>query len=113
LKRYENAQGRFTLSFLAVPGNEDAQGELTYNWDAQKYPGGRNFGHIAYPVDNIYESCQGLMDGGVTINRRRKLLGSSDRVLQRQDGYAAVDPDLLGRTCVIGHGRTGIEMVRA
>ncbi len=69
LKRYENEQGRFTLSFLAVPGNEDAQVELTYNWDAQKYPGGRNFGHIAYLVDNIYESCQRLMDGGVTINR--------------------------------------------
>ena len=62
-------QGRFTLVFLAAPGDEDAQVELTFNWDPQEYDGGRNFGHLAYAVDNIYESCQRLMDLGVTINR--------------------------------------------
>jgi lactoylglutathione lyase len=69
LNRYENEQGRFTLSFLAVPGDETAQVELTWNWDAEEYAGGRNFGHIAYAVDDIYAACQRLMDGGVTINR--------------------------------------------
>jgi len=69
LRRYDNEGGRFTLIFLAAPGDEDAQVELTYNWDAQEYAGGRNFGHLAYRVENIYESCQRLMDGGVTINR--------------------------------------------
>jgi lactoylglutathione lyase len=69
LGRYENEQGRFTLCFLAVPGNEDAQVELTWNWDTHEYSGGRNFGHIAYAVDNIYEVCRRLMDAGVTLNR--------------------------------------------
>ena len=68
-RRIENEKGRFTLVFLAAPGNEDAQVELTYNWDAQEYSGGRNFGHLAYRVENIYETCQRLMDAGVTINR--------------------------------------------
>lgn len=67
--RKDVPQGRFTLVFLAAPGDEDAQVELTFNWDPQEYDGGRNFGHLAYSVDNIYESCQRLMDGGVTINR--------------------------------------------
>jgi lactoylglutathione lyase len=67
--RKESEQGRFTLVFLAVPGDEDAQVELTYNWDEKGYAGGRNFGHLAYRVDNIYETCQRLMDAGVTINR--------------------------------------------
>jgi len=67
--RKEVPQGQFTLVFLAAPGDEDAQVELTFNWDSQEYDGGRNFGHLAYAVDNIYESCQRLMDGGVTINR--------------------------------------------
>ena len=67
--RKEVPQGRFTLVFLAAPGDEDAQVELTFNWDPQEYDGGRDFGHLAYAVDNIYESCQRLMDGGVTINR--------------------------------------------
>ena len=67
--RKEVPQGRFTLVFLAAPGDEDAQVELTFNWDPQEYDGGRNFGHLAYAVDNIYESCQRLMDMGVTINR--------------------------------------------
>ena len=67
--RKEVPQGRFTLVFLAAPGDEDAQVELTFNWDPQEYEGGRNFGHLAYAVDDIYDSCQRLMDGGVTINR--------------------------------------------
>ena len=67
--RKEVPQGRFTLVFLAAPGDEDAQVELTFNWDPQEYDGGRNFGHLAYAVDDIYESCQRLMDMGVTINR--------------------------------------------
>jgi lactoylglutathione lyase len=69
LKRYDSDAGRFTLIFLAVPGDEDAQVELTHNWDEAGYGEGRNFGHLAYKVDNIYESCQRLMAGGVTINR--------------------------------------------
>jgi len=69
LNRYESAQGRFTLVFLAARGDETAQVELTYNWDPEDYDEGRNFGHLAYQVDNIYELCQKLMDAGVTINR--------------------------------------------
>ena len=69
LRRTEVPQGRFTLVFLAAPGDENAQVELTFNWDPQEYDGGRNFGHLAYAVDDIYESCQRLMDMGVTINR--------------------------------------------
>jgi lactoylglutathione lyase len=65
----ENEKGRFTLVFLAAPGDEDAQVELTYNWDPESYTGGRNFGHLAYAVDDIYATCQRLMDSGVTINR--------------------------------------------
>lgn len=67
--RFENEQGRFTLVFLAAPGDENAQVELTWNWDKQAYDGGRNFGHLAYRVENIYETCQRLLDAGVTINR--------------------------------------------
>ncbi|EAT09307.1 Glyoxalase/bleomycin resistance protein/dioxygenase [Sphingomonas sp. SKA58] len=75
VRRLDNEQGRFTLVFLAAPGDEDAQVELTYNWPAEDgspaevYEGGRNFGHLAYRVENIYETCQRLMDAGVTINR--------------------------------------------
>jgi len=69
LRRYDNEQGRFTLCFLALPGNEDAQIELTYNWDPEAYSGGRNFGHVAYEVDDIYAICKKLMNAGVTINR--------------------------------------------
>ncbi len=69
LRRVEQQAGRFTLVFLAAPGDESAQVELTWNWDPEKLAGGRNFGHLAYQVDNIYEVCQRLMDGGVTINR--------------------------------------------
>ena len=62
-------QGRFTLIFLGVPGDDIAEVELTHNWDEQGYSGGRNFGHLAFRVEDIYAACQRLMDGGVTINR--------------------------------------------
>ncbi|MHA6692833.1 VOC family protein [Devosia sp. A449] len=68
-RRTENEKGRFTLIFLAAPGDESAQVELTYNWDPEEYTGGRNFGHLAYRVKDIYQLCQHLMDMGVTINR--------------------------------------------
>jgi lactoylglutathione lyase len=67
--RYDSEQGRFTLVFLAAPGDEEAQVELTHNWDPEKYGEGRNFGHLAYRVDDIYALCQKLMDAGVTISR--------------------------------------------
>jgi lactoylglutathione lyase len=69
VNRMESEQGRFTLIFMAAPGDEDAQVELTHNWDPEPYDGGRNFGHLAYRVDDIYATCQRLMDAGVTINR--------------------------------------------
>jgi len=69
VNRKEVPAGRFTLIFLAAPGDESAQVELTFNWDPEEYDGGRNFGHLAYAVDDIYASCQRLMDAGVTINR--------------------------------------------
>ena len=69
IKRYDSEEGRFTLVFLAAPDDESAQVELTHNWDPENYGGGRNFGHLAYQVDNIYDTCQRLMDHGVVINR--------------------------------------------
>jgi len=69
LRRMDNEKGRFTLVFLAAPGDDTAQVELTYNWDAQSYTGGRNFGHLAYEVEDIYATCAHLMQQGVTINR--------------------------------------------
>ena len=69
LRRYDSEAGRFTLVFLAAPGDEDAQVELTHNWDPEEYGEGRNFGHLAYRVNDIYAICQKLMDAGVTINR--------------------------------------------
>jgi len=68
-RRHDSDQGRFTLIFLAAPGDEDAQIELTHNWDPEDYDEGRNFGHVAYQVDDIYALCQKLLDAGVTINR--------------------------------------------
>ena len=99
--RYESDKGRFTLVFLAAPGNEDAQVELTYNWDPEPYGGGRNFGHLAYEVDDIYASCQRLMDGGVTINRPprdghmafvRSPDGISIELLQKGDALPPAEP---------------------
>ena len=76
LNRYDNEKGKFTLVFLAAPGDEERAKEfkaplveLTHNWDQEAYTGGRNFGHLAYRVQNIYETCQKLKDAGVTINR--------------------------------------------
>jgi len=69
VRRTSHDKGRFTLVYLAAPGDEDAQIELTYNWDPEAYTGGRNFGHVAYQVDDIYATCELLMQRGVTINR--------------------------------------------
>jgi lactoylglutathione lyase len=69
LSRKDYPQGRYTLVFLAAPGDESAQVELTHNWDPESYTGGRNFGHLAYAVENIYATCQRLRDHGVTILR--------------------------------------------
>ena len=69
VRRRDSERGRFTLVFLGAPENPDSQVELTYNWDPEEYSGGRNFGHLAYQVDDIYATCQQLMDAGVTINR--------------------------------------------
>ncbi|MBP6013650.1 MAG: VOC family protein [Alphaproteobacteria bacterium] len=68
-RRAENAAGRFTLIFLAAPESPEAEIELTYNWDEHEYSGGRNFGHLAFAVDDIYATCERLMNAGVTINR--------------------------------------------
>ena len=101
-RRYENEQGRFTLVFLSAPGDESAQVELTYNWDADELgDGNRNFGHLAYAVDNIYEICQRLMDGGVIISRpprdgRMAFVRSPDNIsieiLQNGDSLAPEEP---------------------
>lgn len=101
LRRYENEGGRFTLVFLAAPGDEDAQVELTYNWDPEELSGGRNFGHLAYAVDDIYGLCQRLMDAGVTINRPprdgrmafvRSPDGISVELLQKGEALAPAAP---------------------
>jgi lactoylglutathione lyase len=85
LSRKKNEQGRYTLVFLAAPGNESAQVELTYNWDAESYGIGRAFGHLAYEVEDIYALCERLMQGGVTIHRpprdgRMAFVRSPDRI---------------------------------
>ena len=68
-RRMDNESGRYTLIFMGVPGDEGGEVELTHNWDPEAYDGGRNFGHLAYQVDDIYDTCQRLADAGVTINR--------------------------------------------
>lgn len=102
LQRYESEEGRFTLVFLAAPGDEEAQVELTYNWDGDDLgQGSRNFGHLAYAVDDIYETCQRLADGGVTINRpprdgRMAFVRSPDNIsielLQKGNALAPAEP---------------------
>ena len=72
-RRMDNQAGRYTLIFLGVPGDEGGEVELTHNWDDSGYGGGRNFGHLAYQVDDIYETCQRLMDNGVTVNRPKMI----------------------------------------
>ena len=101
VRRIESEQGRFTLIFLAAAGDEAAQVELTYNWDPEPYDGGRNFGHLAYQVEDIYEVCQRLMDGGVTISRpprdgRMAFVRSPDNIsvelLQAGNALQAAEP---------------------
>jgi lactoylglutathione lyase len=101
LRRHESAGGRFTLVYLAAPGDNDAQVELTWNWDPEEYTGGRNFGHLAYAVDDIYSLCQKLMDAGVTINRPprdghmafvRSPDGISIELLQKGESLAPQEP---------------------
>ena len=101
VRRKEIEAGRFTLVFLAAPGDEEAQVELTWNWDPEEYGEGRNFGHLAYAVDNIYDTCQRLMDAGVTINRPPRdgfmaFVRSPDNIsielLQKGDALAPAEP---------------------
>ena len=101
LSRRDHQAGRFTLVFLAAPGDSSAQVELTHNWDPEPYSGGRNFGHLAYAVENIYAACQRLMDHGVTINRpprdgRMAFVRSPDDIsielLQAGDALAPAEP---------------------
>ena len=101
IRRRDHPQGRFTLVFLAAEGNREAELELTYNWDAEELSGGRNFGHLAYAVDDIYDTCQRLMDGGVTINRpprdgRMAFVRSPDEVsielLQKGEALPLAEP---------------------
>ncbi|MGD9388101.1 MAG: VOC family protein [Gammaproteobacteria bacterium] len=101
LRRHENESGRYTLVFLSAPGDESAQVELTYNWDSEEYGSARNFGHLAYQVDDIYAACQRLMDGGVVISRpprdgRMAFVRSPDRIsielLQKGDPLPPREP---------------------
>ena len=101
LRRYDEPKGRFTNVFLAARGDESAQVELTYNWDPEEYGAGRNFGHLAYQVENIYALCQHLMDKGVTINRPprdgrmafvRSPDGISIELLQKGEALAPAEP---------------------
>ena len=101
VRRMESQQGRFTLIYLAAPGDEDAQVELTHNWDPETYTGGRNFGHIAYEVDDIYATCERLQAHGVTILRpprdgRMAFVRSPDQIsvelLQKGQALAPAAP---------------------
>src|SRR5476651_582833 len=101
VRRMEHENGRFTLVFLAAPGDDSAQVELTHNWDPEAYPGGRNFGHLAYAVDDVYATCQRLMDHGVTINRpprdgRMAFVRSPDNIsielLQKDAALSPAEP---------------------
>jgi lactoylglutathione lyase len=100
-RRMTNEAGRFTLIFLGVPGDAGGEVELTHNWDPERYEGGRNFGHLAYEVDDIYESCRRLQDAGVTINRpprdgRMAFVRTPDNIsielLQRGAAQAPAEP---------------------
>ena len=100
-RRKDSEAGRYTLVFLAAPESLEAEVELTYNWDPEPYPSGRNFGHLAFAVDNIFESCQRLRDGGVTINRPprdgrmafvRSPDGISVELLQKGDALELIEP---------------------
>lgn len=100
-RRFANEAGRFTLVFLAAPASPDAEVELTYNWDPEPYDGGRNFGHLAFEVDNIYALCQSMLDKGVTIQRpprdgRMAFVRSPDQIsvelLQKGAALASAEP---------------------
>ena len=100
-RRREDKNGRYTLVFLSAPGDEDAQVELTHNWDPEPYTGGRNFGHLAYEVSDIYATCERLMAGGVNINRpprdgRMAFVRSPDQIsielLQKGDALELKEP---------------------
>ena len=100
-RRMDNEPGRYTLIFLGVPGDAGGEIELTHNWDERDYAGGRNFGHLAYEVDDIYETCRRLMDNGVTINRpprdgRMAFVRSPDNIsielLQKGSALPACEP---------------------
>tara|TARA_B110000971_G_scaffold133913_1_gene137083 strand:+ start:239 stop:640 length:402 start_codon:yes stop_codon:yes gene_type:complete len=101
LRRNDYEKGRFTLVFLGADENSEAQVELTYNWETEKYDEGRNFGHLAYSVENIYQLCQKLMDAGITINRPPRdghmaFIRSPDNIsielLQQGDALAPEEP---------------------
>jgi lactoylglutathione lyase len=101
MRRRDVPQGKYTLVFVAAPGDENAQIELTHNWDESGYGEGRNFGHVAYQVDDIYALCQRLMDGGVTINRpprdgKMAFIRTPDNIsvelLQKGDALPAKEP---------------------
>ena len=100
-RRKEVPEGRFTLVFLSAPGDDEAQVELTWNWDPEEYGGGRNFGHLAYEVEDIYAACRRLSEGGVTINRPprdgrmafvRSPDGISIELLQRGEALPPEEP---------------------
>ena len=100
-RRMDNEPGRYTLIFLGVPGDAGGEIELTHNWDERDYAGGRNFGHLAYEVDDIYETCRRLMDNGVTVNRpprdgRMAFVRSPDNIsielLQKGSALPACEP---------------------
>ena len=100
-RRYENEKGRFTLVFVAAPESPDAPVELTYNWDPEVYTGGRNFGHLAIGVDNVYDYCDKLQKAGITINRPprdgrmafiRTPDGISIEILQKGDALPIAEP---------------------
>jgi len=101
LYRRDNDVGRFTLAFLCAPDDTSAQVELTYNWDFEEYSGGRNFGHLAYEVKDIYKTCDRLMKGGVTVNRpprdgRMAFVRSPDNIsielLQKGQALPLIEP---------------------
>lgn len=100
-RRYENEKGRFTLVFVAAPESPDAPVELTYNWDPEVYTGGRNFGHLAIGVDNVYDYCARLQKAGITINRpprdgRMAFIRTPDNIsieiLQKGEALAVAEP---------------------
>lgn len=101
IRRHDSEKGRFTLVFVAPPGQEECPLELTYNWDPEQYTEGRNFGHVAYEVENIYDTCRQLSDAGVTINRpprdgRMAFIRSPDNIsielLQRGEALEPAEP---------------------